>query len=369
MQLPRLYKITKTGATQVCDISTNGDIITVTFGQLDGKMQSKNTQAFPKNVGKSNETTGEQQAILEANAKYAAKIKEGYVENIDKTSVPSVKLPMKVKVYQDQIKNIKFPCISTPKYNGVNGLYVKNDTLELYSRGGEIYPEIKHLTNQVISLLKSLDTTELNGELYIPGFHLQDITSAVRKTNKNSSKIKFMLFDLPAVNKPYTERKVLLDKTIELLNEWREQGTCDIFVVQQKLCNSFEDIEKHYTECMSQGLEGTVIKNLDGLYTYNVRSSDQFKYKKALDAEYEVVGFEIDKNGHAVYQCATKLKQIFKVKRKGSNAERTLDTSLADQNIGKWLTIEYETLSKDGIPLKPVGLNFRKCDEQGNPVE
>jgi len=52
MQLPTLYKYTKTGAVQVCNISYQSSTFTVTFGQLDGAMQIKNTVCFTTNEGK-----------------------------------------------------------------------------------------------------------------------------------------------------------------------------------------------------------------------------------------------------------------------------------------------------------------------------
>ena len=51
MQLDTLYKQGKT-AIQVCIISAIGDTVTVEFGQLNGKMQSKSTVCTAKNVGR-----------------------------------------------------------------------------------------------------------------------------------------------------------------------------------------------------------------------------------------------------------------------------------------------------------------------------
>jgi DNA ligase-1 len=361
MNLPRLFKKTKSSKVQVCDISTNGDIITVSFGQLNGKMQTKETVCSSRNLGKSNETSPEQQAILEAKSKHESKIKSGYtLEIVDEVGL---KLPMKVKVFQDQKKNVVYPCVSTPKLNGVNGLYIReNDTITLYSRGGNEYPEIPHLTPLVRQVMDHLGVNELNGELYIHGYHLQDITSAVKKSNKDSPKLHFYVFDLPDLKESYQDRRNKLATIVEL-------GTTFVIPVVGILCINEAEIEAHYNECMNLGYEGTVIKNMSGIYEYNVRSSDQFKYKKTQDAEYLVIDYELDKNKHVVYKCATKDRQFFKVKRKGTNEERLLDADNAESNVGKWLTVSFECLSKDGIPLKPVGLNFRECDENGEPNE
>lgn len=361
MNLEPLYKKTKTGAIQVCNISIEDDMFSVEFGQLDGKMQTQHTTCKPKNVGRANETSGAEQALSEAKAKHAKKIKSGYV--LDESGESNIKLPMKVKVIQSQWKNIEYPCVSTPKLNGVNGTYrLENDKLNLYSRGGDIRPEIPHLEGHIRQILSLLETNEINVELYKHGEHLQDISSAVTKTNELSTLLKAYVFDFVDDGVDYEKRREKMMIASHSINRHY------VSLLTGKICHTREDIERDYEDCMDLGLEGTVVKNLKGLYKHNERSSDQFKYKKALDAEFKVVGYEIDKNNHPVFICETNDK-TFKVKPKGTDEKRLQMAKDADSYIGEWLKIEYETLSKDEIPLKPVGLTFRQCDADGNPIE
>ncbi|MCD6434867.1 MAG: hypothetical protein J7L15_00540, partial [Clostridiales bacterium] len=81
-----------------------------------------------------------------------------------------------------------------------------------------------------------------------------------------------------------------------------------------------------------------------------------------------VIGYNIDKHSHPVWICTTG-EHEFKVKKKGTSADRLCEASIADKYIGQWLKIEYETLSKDNKPLKPVGIAWRSCDADGNPTE
>lgn len=364
MILPTLYKTSKTGTIQVCNISHLNDTFTVEWGQLGGVMQSKITACYATNAGKSNERSPTEQATFEAKAKWNKKIKSGYSTN---SSAPTtVQLPMKVKDYQSNTKNVKFPCISTPKLNGVNGTYkLENNTLKLYSRGGDLYPEIPHLVPQILNTMSIIGSTELNGELYTHGEHLQDITSAVKKPKELSKKLEFHVFDIMDSDLPYEERRTQMLSFLPTLK------TPNVDIVTGVKCSSFDEIENHYNTCISKNFEGTVIKNLDGYYKHNIRSSDQFKYKKTQDDEFKVINYNLDKNNHPVYHCQAKNpeKSIFKVKRKGTALERSEDAAIAPANIGKWLNVEYEMLSKDGKPLKPVGNHFRACDLRGNPKE
>ncbi len=384
MNLPTLYKITKTGAIQVCFISTDNETMIVEFGQLNGKMQVSTTLCKPKNEGKSNETSGSEQAILEAEAKHKKKIKSGYV--LDPSGKSTVKLPMKVKVIQDQWKNVEYPCISTPKYNGVNGTYrLEDGKLNLYSRGGDIRPEIPHLNTDILDALELLDSKEINVELYKHGEHLQDLSSAVTKTNELSSLLQAYIFDISDSNEIYKQR---LNKLVYASKTFSSKN---VKFVTGMICNKQDDIEFFYNECIDNELEGTVVKNYKGLYKHNERSSDQFKYKKALDAEYITIGYNLDKHNHPVWTClcnisikdfneqcntliGSKLTKFiklhtFSVKKKGTADQRLMEANFANKYLGRWLKVEYETLSKDSKPLKPVGITWRTCDADGNPIE
>ena len=364
-----LYKTNKNGSIQQWSIEVSGPTFTCTYGRVGGKLQSQQTICKSVNVGKSNETTPEQQAVLEAEALVAKKLKSGYSYTIDAT--PSVQLPMKVKSYQDQLHNVKFPCISTPKLNGVNGLYKRIDNqLTLYSRGGEVYPEIPHLTKHIHDIMDELGHNELNAELYIHGQHLQDIQSAVKKPNSLSPRLTCNIFDIADSTETYEHRRTKLITIYNTLESIDHVSLKYIGFLTGVECHSHEQIELHYNQCMDRKLEGTVIKNLSALYQHNVRSSDMFKYKKTQDAEYQIVDCETDKNGHPVFHCITPEGKVFKVKPKGTDAERkAMIVNFESQYLNKWYKIEYEMLSKDLIPLKPIGLCLRECNELGEPKE
>ena len=255
MKLDRLYKTAKTGAIQVFDIEIVNDTYTVTWGQKDGKMQSKSTTCTPKNIGKTNETTGAEQATLEATAVWTKKQKLGY--SLEATAPIVSKLPMKVKVWTKGKlpPKVNFHLISTPKYNGLNGLYkLEDDVLNLYSRGGDLLPAIPHLEQEVRQVMKYLDSKELNGELIIPNTHLQDITSAVKKPKALSKQLQFYIFDIADSSAVFDVRHDSL-----ILAETHMKDLKYTKFVTGVDCFDHTDIENHYNACLKAGLEGTVI--------------------------------------------------------------------------------------------------------------
>src|ERR1019366_10126555 len=87
---PILYKKTSTGAIQEWTIGTDMDpnhstafVIWTVYGQVNGQLQKTiDYISRGKNIGKTNETSIEQQANAEAQAKWEKKLKSGYVESI-----------------------------------------------------------------------------------------------------------------------------------------------------------------------------------------------------------------------------------------------------------------------------------------------
>ena len=356
-----LYKQNKNKSIQQWSIETLPEgKFQVIFGQVDGVLQTQTTQCQSKNIGRANETTPDQQAQLEVDALIVKKLKSGYV--YDSTGLSGVRLPMKVKAYQDQLHNIQFPCFSAAKLDGVNAIYKRIDgRLTIYSRGGEIYPPIPHLEPLVYQAMDLFQSNELNGELYIHGEFLQDIQSAVKKPNELSSKLSFCIFDIADSQKEFYKRAMIMHK----LNKFDTTANSTVSVIYNITCHSTEDIEQHYIECTNFGYEGTVIKNFNALYRHNVRSSSMFKYKKVKSAEFKILSYNIDKHGLPVFVLNSDAGE-FKAKPKGSREFWKLFNP--DEYIGNWATCEYETLSKSGKPLKPIFITLRECTDDGLPT-
>ena len=356
--LPKLYKQNKNGIVQVCEIGYEQAYFTVVWGQVGGGLRSQTTECFTTNAGKSNERLPEQQAIFEANALHTKKQDSGYV--LDESGKSTVRLAMKVKEYQKQLKNIDFTSIvyTSPKLDGVNAIFrLEDGVLTCYSRGGKEYPMLEHLRQEVTDYLTEIGEPSLNCELYRHGWHLQEITAAVKAFkpathSRPTSEIKAHIFDLPDNPDVYAIRQ-------SLMYEIDMAEYSNLVRVPVTYCRSLEDIETKYNEAMSQGYEGLIVRNARGLYKYNERSIDVFKYKKQLEGEYQVTNYKKDKLGHVVYECITPEGLTFNVKRKGTAAERLADAEIADTNIGKWLNISYESFSLDKKPLKPTGNYFR----------
>ncbi len=372
MKLPLLYKKGKMGEVYQYSVSTEKDKIYVVTGRVGGSQIAHITECVRVNTGKTNETTPAEQAILEAKAKYKKKVKTGYVTNISGES--AVLLPQKVKVYQDLLttekkkKNLIFPCWVEPKLDGVNGMFRLRETIELSSRGGENYEIPPHQKEPIANIMRRFCLYDLNVEQYIKGWHLQDIQSVIKKHKKGTENLVAYLFEIPHAKINYAEKIVLKKDIKEFIKTEGYEDAIQVIIPEK--AESFSEIDEYYKIFVEEGYEGAIVTNSRSRYKYNVRSSDVWKYKKAKDAEFQIHSYLIDKSGHPVFVCKVEGGKTFKVKPKGTDKERKgIIEVFEDKYKNAWYKVEYETLSKGGIPLKPVGISLRKCTTDGKPAE
>lgn len=362
MKLNRLYKKTKTGAVMQYDITIEHEDCTYTThsGQVGGAITPNVTKCYPKNIGRANATTGSQQAELEAKAKHTAQIKKGY--SLNPSGEITIKLPMKVKTYLDQINNITFPCFASPKLNGVNSLFrLEDGVLNRYSRGGLIQPELVHLTQFITAELNRINTTSINAELYKHDSFLEDIDSSSKRINEFSHKLEAHVFEFPDMNIPYDDKIDILKQSSFL--------TPDVRII-----NSHEELDTYHNNCVELGYEGIVIRLKGHMYEYNIRSSSAFKMKKPIDSEFKIIGMNIDKNGHPVLIFdnpigVSEKYKTFKASPKGTFEQKLkIIDEFEDRYLNNWYKVEMESWSKYLVPAKPIGVCLRDCDENGEPL-
>ena len=359
----KLFGKSSSGKTLVWEVNTNGSSVVVTYGQEGGKMSSRSYEAFGKNIGKSNETSPASQAHLEMESLLKKQLKKGYFFEKEDAQNHKEFTPMRAQNSDDYKHKLVFPCYIEPKYNGQRLMI--DEFGEALSKQGESLNLPVHWEGIVgdAMLFSGLDGEVYAGLVEEGGLSLQDIISAFRKPNKNTSKLKYYVYDIPLPNKTMAERVSELCK----LYEYAVEHELDyIEVVIPEVVNSWEDavvVAKMYVDL---GYEGAILRNFNGAYEFGKRSYDLQKLKFRLDAEAVVVSVTQDKNGDGVLLC-----QAINGKQTGVQFECLMRKD-ADPNInyrkysnallliGKAVTYEYEELSDKGVPTKPVAVSLRE---------
>lgn len=382
MKLPKLYKTTSTGALQFWEIEVLHRTIVTTYGQV-GTESPQTTHDIileGKNAGRANATTAEQQAELEAKAKWTKQLKKGYVDNIqaaaaglrDKIITGGID-PMLAKKYSQNgvltsdAKKIKFPCFGQPKMDGIRCIAIKKDGVcTLWTRTRKPILSVPHIARAIEKLDGDFI---LDGELYNHDYR-QDFDTIIELVRPDEPReghevVQFWTYDI--VNEQqYKDRKITLQKKIE---EAMDKGLHGILVwVETHEVPDAASVPGFHELMLEHGFEGFMLRNADGLYV-NKRSYDLQKVKEMTDEEFKIVDFEEGKgrlSGHVgSFWCVTNDDSPkgagirFKAKPKGKTAK--LKDYFKDHSLwrDKLLTVQFQNYTPDGKPRFPVGKGIR----------
>jgi len=369
---PTLYAHSSKGDVKVWKgwVDNLGDksVMNFSFGLLDGKQQTQTkTITEGKNIGRSNETTHFEQAVSQLESKMNKKRDSGYGEDKENIEVPI--LPMLALPFEKRKHNIEYPCYVQPKIDGVRMTCRKVDgKIEMFTRKGKPFTIMTHIEKDLIRIFKHgfrEETFYLDGELYSDTLTFQELAGVVRRSSNDEETLKqihYVVFDCFDLIKPFWEFKYRYRQIVDIPDIYWTDSVRDIPTIPVLTEKQIFEIHTNFT---TDGHEGTMVRNEQGLYKLNSRSSDLQKLKTFLDDEYEIVGFKEGTgtdDGCVIWECKTQDEQTFSVRPKGSKAERQGYFQNGNKWIGSKLTVRYQELTDDGIPRFPVGITIRNYE-------
>lgn len=345
-----LYKLAKTGKIQVYTAWAEDGSVCSKSGQLDGAMTPSSFKCTGKNIGKSNETSPNLQAMIEWRAKIQSKRDKGYFDTIEEAQNTIVFLPMLAAPYEKRASKIVYPCDVQPKLDGVRCMATKEG---LMSRGGKPY-DVKHISDIILGD----DVRIPDGELYIHGMLLQDLVSLVKKPKPGSEEIEYWIYDMyfpEESGMTWEQRGLLLDFNSSNLEP-------KIKYVPRYRVNNEAEMKAYHDRFVEEGYEGLIIRELHGTYELGHRSRHLIKYKAFEDAEYKIIAFKQGKGKFercVIWRCITPEGEEFDVTPKGTLKQKKEWYLNAGAQIGKDLTVRFWNKSSKGIPAPAVGIVIR----------
>ena len=362
-KLDTLYKTDNKGGIRVWWVEIDGDKIRNVSGLIDGeKVESGWKLMKAKNIGKANETTPQQQALLEANALYDKQLgKGGYHRNIEDADKKKYIEPMLAKSYDDMLP-IRFPCYSQPKYDGLRNVASVEG---LYSRNGKRYVSVPHLEFGLMKTFKKLPFLVIDGEMYNHDLkdNFNEIASCVRKTKpttedlEKSTVIQYYIYDMVDPSKSFSERYEFLQELIKELDP-------DHYVLSETtLCHNQDELDACYASYIERGYEGQMVR-YDDPYEIGKRSKSLIKRKEFITEEFEVVDILEGEGNWAGYAKTIRYRldedRIQSAGVRGSQGFTKALLENKDEYIGGQLTLRYFHKTPDGVPRFPVAIDFAK---------
>lgn len=391
------------------DIGIPGDqmieaFIKITHGKEGGKLQEKIETI---SHGHQNRTSTEQ-AILEAEARVKKQKDKGYREN--KADLES--LPVLAMLSKDHTKDGKEDTINegvfiSDKLDGVRCLAkcVLSEALGkhvmLESRTGQPY-SVPHIQEELLGIMEVGDI--LDGELYLHGPSLQEITSAVKREDADDKyekaaaayskhmtvneykqdeawgikcdallekmedaahiasirdDLQFHVFDLVVMDVPFSDRLELFTDYVNM-RCWADQGGYVVPVAYQYVDN-LEDMITQLHYCIARGYEGIMYRTKDGLYESGKRSTGLWKFKLFMDAEFLILDVEPAKDDGSVFVLQNDLTARTFTCTLGDMEQRADYLRNKSAFIGEYLKVKFQSrYKKTLLPQFPTGIMIRE---------
>ena len=369
-----LYKKTKTGATQVWDIEIDGNRFRTIEGQLNGKMTTSEwTITLGKNVGRANETSPEQQATNEANAKHKKKLESGYVSDINMIDeAKEIKIsPMLAHKYYDYYfvpTREKF-YHSQPKFDGMR-MVVNIDGM--FSRGGKPIISVPHMSEEISKLLEILgDGVLSDGEIYnhVLKSDFNKIISYAKKSKpkpedlvESEKYLQYHIYDYQDKN----NRTLSFKERIEKLNDvFSKNDFKYLKLVETTEVENDEHLNNLYGKYLEDGYEGQMVRLSESIYI-NDRSKSLLKRKEFIDEEFKITDITeglCNRSGMmGRIELIDKFGITFEAGCRG-NHDYYKDLLLNKSNyIGKMASVRYQNKTIDGSYRFAVVINIGRED-------
>ncbi|WPJ20503.1 putative DNA ligase [Pseudomonas phage vB_PF_Y1-MI] len=401
------YKVWSIEVREYLDPVSQRDTVSLSIrhGQEGGKITLK--QEFDP-VGKQGRTSYEQ-ALLEAEARVKKQMDKGYRENKAELEELPV-LPMLAGDYNKIGHRINYEkgVYLSDKLDGVRLMAkcLKDGAIVLQSRTGQPY-DIPHIAEELKGIMQPGDI--LDGEAYLHGYVLQDIASAVKRTDtlKEVKKLQVKLRKYQVKNniicggsvpdpEEYDAILVALDEAV-VIHELRQNLQFIVFSViesdtvsqdmpfsevvletifykatrspdssyirfiEYNVAMSEEEMKEAHKDSVSRGYEGIMIRNSDGVNESGKRSADLQKYKEFVDAEFLILDVLPAKDEGSVYLLKNDLNDRTFTCTLGSMSDRAKALEEKSERCGKYMTAQFQSRYKNTLlPQFPTGKLIRE---------
>jgi len=308
------------------------------------------------------------------------KFLETYLPKYSTTSEGFV-LPMLAKVLENNKPFEKYgTMLGQWKIDGLRciiGATDKSDdlfnpiTLTYHSRTGEdwtnkmcwmdeiLLPKIsKELLDMMIEEGACLD-----GELYLPGYSVNDINSFVKNTQlAQHYKLQYWCYDICCENMSAEARFKFKDSNLESVGmtyfntkEEHLNNTKQFIVLPTWVqIDSYEDAMIHRNQFIDLGFEGLILRNPSAEYQFGKRNQAMFKFKKVDDGKFIIVDIKSEhkRSDLPLFVCRNDINdELFECSiNKPQDVQREILIN-KDNYVGKYALVEFR--SRSGVNNLP----------------
>lgn len=200
----------------------------------------------------------------------------------------------------------------------------------------------------------------LDGELYLPGYSVNDINSFVKNPSlPQHYKLQYWCYDICVDGFSADKRAEMLyggsngKLVANIFNIEDHYENEEQFVLLPEFkVNDITEATSLRDKFIAIGFEGLILRNPKAEYAFGKRNSSMFKYKKKLDGMFEIVDIQEDKRGLPIYTLRNDINsETFECTINLPQDKQRNQLALKNTLIGKKGLVEYR--ERSGVKQVP----------------
>lgn len=403
---PLVWSVVK--ETRQTGVGARNESLKIQYGLVGGNLH---TEHIPITLKNANELQSRVNAKRKEGYKELSELKDGatptYIGTIHPNNKPDATfirfldtylpkysttsegfvLPMLAKVLEDNKPFEKYgTMLGQWKIDGLRciiGATDKSDdlfnpiTLTYHSRTGEDWTNkmcwmdeilLPKISKELLDMMVE-EGACLDGELYLPGYSVNDINSFVKNTQlAQHYKLQYWCYDICCENMTAEKRNEfrlnsithsihgILDKNSHLNN--KDQ----FFLLDTEIIHNLEDATRLRDYNISLGFEGLILRNPSAEYQFGKRNQAMFKFKKVDDGKFTIVNIisEHKRSDLPLFVCRNDINdELFECSiNKPQYVQREMLIH-KEKYIGKYIQVEFRARSGvNKVPFHARGINI-----------
>lgn len=286
-------------------------------------------------------------------------------------------LPMLAKVLKDNKPFDKRKYLGQYKINGVRCIIGAIKTNDLFnpirltyrSREGTDWTPKLSWMDEVIKpeleddLLDAMleEGACLDGELYLPGYKVNDINSFVKNEKlPQHYQLQYWCYDIAIDNMSYEARRMFRTKNINRIcytfdtYDQHLNNKSKLILLPDVVISDIDDATRFRDKFISLGFEGLIIRDVSSAYQFGARNLAMLKYKRVDDAKFKIV--DVVPEGVRTTLCKFVLRndindELFEATGNFDHSRQEYILKHKEDFIGKLATCEFR--ERSGIKNVP----------------
>ena len=287
-------------------------------------------------------------------------------------------LPMLAKVLEDNKPFEKYgTMLGQWKIDGLRciiGATDKSDdlfnpiTLTYHSRTGEDWTNkmcwmdeilLPKISKELLDMMVE-EGACLDGELYLPGYSVNDINSFVKNTQlAQHYKLQYWCYDICVENMSAEARVIyrrdnLKDSTLLFEKEHHLNNKSQFISLLSWTINNIYEATEYRDKFINMGFEGLILRNPSAEYQFGKRNQAMFKFKKVDDGKFIIVDItsEHKRSDLPLFVCRNDINdELFECSiNKPQDVQREILIH-KEKYIGKYMLVEFR--NRSGIKQCP----------------